>query len=353
MKEEKIQYYEGVYVGEFPMGAYFRDKFNRVPSNVRYEYNFNYIELLDYLTNNKYLELLAVYEQKGSDNGNSKNTGITKIFSSKQHQEFIVRVENSQNEKACWVSIFYTKRNSVQSIMDEIENFKIDDLNKKVGLIVRDEFGLTLQKFDIEHNPIDINKNYNSDFKDISKKIVEKLNKKEGKGIILLHGKPGTGKTTYIRHLTGMIRKDIIFLPNNMVDVLATPEFIPFMMKHPNSILIIEDAEKVVRSRQGSGNETSVSNLLNLSDGILGDCLKTQIVATFNTDRQLIDEALLRKGRLIAEYLFDELCIDKTNKLLKSLGVKHKSTKPMPLSDIYNYEDNLGIDNNNKTKIGF
>ena len=124
-------------------------------------------------------------------------------------------------------------------------------------------------------------------------------------------------KTTYIRHLTGLVKKEIIFLPNNMVDILATPEFIPFMMKYPNSILIIEDAEKVVRSRNGNGNETSVSNLLNLSDGILGDCLKTQIVATFNTDRQLIDKALLRKGRLIAEYLFDDLCVDKTNKLFK------------------------------------
>ena len=138
-----------------------------------------------------------------------------------------------------------------------------------------------------------------------------------------------------------------------MVDMLATPEFVPFMMKHPNSVLIIEDAEKVVRNRSGNGNETAVSNLLNLSDGILGDCLKTQIVATFNTERQLIDKALLRKGRLIAEYQFDNLSLDKSIKLFKSLNIKYKPTEPMPLSDIYNYEDNLGMDNNKKTKIGF
>jgi ATP-dependent 26S proteasome regulatory subunit len=351
MKEEKIQYYEGVYVDEFPVGPYFRDKFNRVPSSLRYEYNFNYIKLLDYLTNSKYLELLAMYEHKGNDN--SKHDSVVKIFKSKQNQEFVVKVENTKKEKDCWVSIHYTKRSSVQPLIDEIEEFKIEGLNKKVGLIVRDEFGLTLQKFDITRDPINIDKNYNNDFKDISKKIVQKLNEKEGKGIILLHGKPGTGKTTYIRHLTGVVEKEIIFLPNNMVDVLATPEFIPFMMKYPESILIIEDAEKVVRSRDGGGNETSVSNLLNLSDGILGDCLKTQIVATFNTDRQLIDKALLRKGRLIAEYMFTDLCVDKTNKLFKSLDIKYKSKKSMPLSDIYNYEDNLGIDNNKKTKIGF
>ena len=351
MKEEKIQYYEGVYVDEFPTGAYFRNKHNKIPSNIKYEYNFEYNKLLDYLTTNEYLELLAIYEHRGDVS--SKNAGTTKIFSSKQHQEFIVKVENVSSEKECWVSIYYTNISLVQSLIDKIEEFKTDTLNKKVGLVVRDEFGLTLKKFDITKDPLSLDKNYNNDFKTISKKILKKLNEKDGKGIILLHGKPGTGKTTYIRHLTGLVKKEIIFLPNNMVDALATPEFIPFMMKYPNSLLIVEDAEKVVKSRNGNGNETAVSNLLNLSDGILGDCLKTQIIATFNTERNLIDKALLRKGRLIAEYLFDELCIDKTNKLLKSLGIKHKSKIPMTLSDIYNYDDNLGIDNNKKTKIGF
>jgi len=352
MKEEKIQYYEGVYVDEFPLGPYFRDKFNRIPSNLRYDYTFNYHKLIDYLTQSQYLELVATYQVKG-DKG-TKNAGTTQIFVSKQHQEFIVKVENVKGEKECWVIIYYTTQAFVRSLIEDIEEFKMDCTNKKVGLIVKDEYGLVLQKFDISRkNKLDLNKNYNDDFKKISKKIVNKLNEKNGKGIILLHGKPGTGKTTYIRHLTRLVEKEIIFLPNNMVDILATPEFVPFMMKYPDSVLIIEDAEKVVRNRNGNGNETAVSNLLNLSDGILGDCLKTQIVATFNTDRNLIDKALLRKGRLIAEYKFENLSVDKSNKLLKSLKLNYKTKDAMPLSDIYNYEDNVGIDNNKKTKIGF
>ena len=64
MKEEKIQYYEGVYVDEFPTGPYFRDKFNRIPSNIRYDYTFNYKELIEYLKESQYVELIATYQLK-------------------------------------------------------------------------------------------------------------------------------------------------------------------------------------------------------------------------------------------------------------------------------------------------
>jgi len=352
MKEEKIQYYEGSYVEEFPIGPYFRDKFNTIPNTLRYDYSFKYGKLFDYLTTNQYIKEIATYEVKADKN--KSNAGTTKIFESKQHQQFLLRVENVKGEDECWVCVYYTKRTHIDELLFGMEKFKSENNDRKVGLIVRDEFGLTLQKFDITTTEeLDLSQNYNKGFEEISKKIVTKLNEKNGKGIILLHGEPGTGKTTYIRNLTRLINKEVIFVPNNMVDMLATPEFVPFMMKYPNSVLIIEDAEKVVRDRNGSGNETAVSNLLNLSDGILGDCLKTQIVATFNTERQLIDSALLRKGRLIAEYKFENLTIDKSNKLLKLLKIKHKTKKAMPLSDIYNYEDTLGVENNIKNKIGF
>lgn len=200
--------------------------------------------------------------------------------------------------------------------------------------------GMYLTDFNIDDRflNLDINSNYNDDFLEISNKIISNLNEIDKSGLYLLHGHHGTGKTTYIRHLIRKIDKRVIFISPNMADQISSPDMIPFLMKYPNSVIVIEDSENIIKSRSGGGNQ-SVSNLLNISDGILGDCLKFQIICTFNTNKEEIDEALTRKGRLIQSYDFQSLDLEKTNLLLKKLG-HSESKKPLILSDIYNKLDN-------------
>jgi hypothetical protein len=160
--------------------------------------------------------------------------------------------------------------------------------------------------------------------------------------------------TSFIRYLTAKLKKNIIFISPDMVDSITDPAFIPFLMKNNDSVLIIEDAEPALEKRSSGGRSSAVSNVLNLTDGLLSDCLKISIVATFNTDKKTLDEALLRKGRLLMNYKFDKLCVDKSKTLLEKLGHKEiKVTEPMTLADIYYY----GTDNNakqeNVKKIGF
>ena len=84
----------------------------------------------------------------------------------------------------------------------------------------------------------------------------------------------------------------------------------------------------------------------------VGDCLNIQVIATFNMKREKIDQALLRKGRLIAEHRFDKLSIEESNKLLKHLGKDNKVNEAMTLADIYNIDEELfRVDE--KLKIGF
>lgn len=184
--------------------------------------------------------------------------------------------------------------------------------------------------------------NYNEEFEPISKRVIKALRTNNASGLVLFHGDVGTGKTSYMKYLLNQITsKKIIYIPPDMVEHLASPSFVSFLIERAkNSILLIEDAENVLQKR-AAGQAQSVSNILNISDGILGDILQMQIVCTFNCNIDKIDEALLRPGRLVASYKFSKLSIDKANTLLsKQYGNRFPpTTKELSLAEVYNYPD--------------
>jgi SpoVK/Ycf46/Vps4 family AAA+-type ATPase len=127
----------------------------------------------------------------------------------------------------------------------------------------------------------------------------------------------------------------------------------PFLIQNAGSVLFIEDAERVITDRNNGGGN-GVSNILNITDGILSDILNIQIVATFNMDKAKIDSALLRKGRLIAEHKFDALPIEDAQALINHLGYEHTADKPMTLTEIYNLSEvEYKSEEKSKPTIGF
>jgi hypothetical protein len=141
-----------------------------------------------------------------------------------------------------------------------------------------------------------------------------------------------------------------IYMPNQMFSQLEAPSFINFFANHQDSIIVIEDAEALLTERK-EGN-TSISTLLNLTDGMLGEALRIKVICTFNCDISQIDSALKRKGRLKFSYDFKELSLDKTNKLLKKVGHEHTSEEPMVLTDIINFDVDQ-YEKEDKPMIGF
>jgi hypothetical protein len=203
----------------------------------------------------------------------------------------------------------------------------------------------------IDFQSVDIHELYNDDFVEIDSLISQSMTKKEA-GIILLHGSPGTGKTTYIKNLICKFKDtDFIFIQNDFVQDLLKPSFITFLLHNKNSVLIIEDAEKVVVSRDHSSDASVVSTILQLTDGLFSDFLNIKIICTFNTDIDRIDKALLRKGRMIAKYHFTLLTPEKTCGLAKKLGHKNISGS-MTLADIFGI-DKPAFDSKTKKDIGF
>lgn len=203
----------------------------------------------------------------------------------------------------------------------------------EINLIAQERGGLGLKAMEIKRTQLDIDLFYEDDFKEVDALIRKRLGKNQDKGIVLLHGLPGTGKTTYLRYLIGKIRKRVLFLSPAIAGYLMNPEFIELLVDNPNTVVIIEDAENIIMDRKVK-NSSAVSNLLNISDGLLADFLNVQLICTFNSALTMVDSALLRKGRLIARYEFGKLSARKAQRLSNHLGHQLIIEKPMTIAEI-------------------
>lgn len=225
----------------------------------------------------------------------------------------------------------------VQSIVAMISKHREPSRLKplEINLIVQESGGLYLRAMEIKRTKLDLGLFYEDDFAEIDATIRQRLKKQQDKGIVLLHGLPGTGKTTYLRYLIGKIKKRILFVSPSVAGNLMNPDFIQLLIDNPNSVVIIEDAENIIRDRRNS-QDSAVSNLLNISDGLLSDFLNVQLICTFNSSLTFIDEALMRKGRLIARYEFGKLSMEKAQRLSAHFGFDEQITKPMSIAEIAN-----------------
>jgi hypothetical protein len=331
--------YENTYGGQFPDEQYFIILFDAIPSKYMIKKYYS-PSILEVIKSMGFVEEARIFDHKRYMDGVSSSFYVNKtqdiMMTAQCHRnktygmmlEFIYNIKNGEIEK--------------QIDMTQIDAHLLATTKSNIQLVRSDMGHLDTEEYDLNVPEFDLELNYGKGFITINDLILKRLNAPNDKGIIILYGDHGTGKTTYIKSLTKQIpEKDILFIPTSMAEMLSEPSIIPFLMDHRNSILIIEDAEKVIGNRKGNVSSAGVSNILNLTDGILGDCLNIQVIATCNIPKEQIDPALLRKGRLICEHRFDKLSVDETNALLEHLNKGVKSNEGLSLADIYNIEVEL------------
>ena len=171
--------------------------------------------------------------------------------------------------------------------------------------------------------------------------FTEKLRKKRH-GLSILEGEPGTGKSSYLRHLMGELKDShrFYFIPPTTMGVLSNPEFVGFWAeerrqhKDQKFVVILEDCDTALMTR-GTDNSQQVSAILNLSDGMMADFIRLHILCTINCKAVDIDQALLRPGRLICHRIFRRLEHPEAVRLAASLGRSLPSQRDYSLAEIF------------------
>ena len=217
----------------------------------------------------------------------------------------------------------------------ELDVLFVPDSEKNFYMIAQNAHGLYKQK--TTFNNIEIKDGRYDLFYGESFPIDKMLEffKEETNNLMVFFGPPGCGKTNLLKNLIMQCDNDVIYIPPAMVNVIAEPSFVSFMLDNKGCTLIIEDAEQILCGDRSS----ATTNILNLTDGFLRDSMNLKVITTMNADIKTIDNALLRKGRLHLSHYFGKLSVNEANRLAEFCGINHRFSEETALCDIFNVEE--------------
>jgi len=327
------------------------EQFGERPSKIIFYEPLDFETFMDFLSNYNYSQQCSLTEVFPVGDTNLINKRITLSLHEQATLSYTHLDSDSEENIVTEITLLFSTKSKdfINEFLPKFEPLFESEESDTDLQSNTNTFTLSLGTSGLELNNVkfvDIDqKNIDNYYNDDTLKQVRKICKsfkKFPKGLSLIYGERGTGKTSLIKYLSKKVNKNFIFVPCSFFEtIVSSPEFRNFLNRIKDSIIILDDSD-IYFSELYSKSNIFTNSILQLVDGLDSDDYNLHIISILNVKEvDQIDHILLECNNLIDVINVNGLEKIKIKDLCNHLKIKNKFSEPTNLRNILKKRDNF------------